>query len=686
MKLSDNISSIKGVGPKMKDILNSCGIYSILDLLLYFPRNYEKVYIQNNNLSINSGMTILNCSVLKIDRDIRTNNKKIISTVIFKCGDTTVKGKWFNQPYMKDKFTLNKSYTITGKLQDYKGETIILNPSIVSDSYIENTENRTDSSKYKMIPKYSLKEGITNNFFIKIIHYLLNQVEISENLPEWIIKKYKFCSLQKAINNVHAPIDENSLFEAQRRLKFQELFTYSLKLIVLKDYINKNNKGINFYISPELKLLKEKLPFSLTNAQSRVVREILLDQKRNKQMNRLVQGDVGSGKTIVAIISMFNVVKNGYQAAIIAPTEILSNQHYNELKFVLRDFDINIELLNGSIPQKKKDKIKEELKNGNIDIIVGTHALLQEDVSFNNLGMVVTDEQHRFGVMQRSSLFNKGRNIDMLVMTATPIPRTLALYLYSDLEVSIIDELPPGRQKIDTYFISERKKEKAYEFALKEIKAGRQVYVVCPLIEDNEELNINSVEKLYIWLKNGYFKDVTCSILHGKMSNTEKDEIMTKFKNDDIKVLISTTVIEVGINVPNASVMIIENSERFGLAQLHQLRGRVGRGQSKSYCILIGNIKSEVTKKRLEIIQNNTDGFKIAEEDLKIRGSGELFGIRQHGDTNLILADLFRDVDLLKIANQEARRLTSSNEEKDIKIKMEILEGIETTSKYICFN
>ncbi|ERI92868.1 ATP-dependent DNA helicase RecG [Clostridiales bacterium oral taxon 876 str. F0540] len=686
MKLQDDIGSIKGVGPKTKGMLNSCGIYSALDLLLYFPRNYEKVYIQNESLNANTGMTILNCSVLKIDRDIRTKNNKVITTVIFKCGNNILKGKWFNQPYMKDKFMLDCSYTITGKLQDYREEKIIVNPVIINNSAIENAVDTTKDGSYKIVPKYSLKEGLTNNFFIKIINYLLKQIIISENLPDWIIKRYNFCSLQKSINNIHFPVDEDSLLEAQRRLKFQELFTYSLKLLVLKDYINRNNKGIKFSISPELKVLKEKLPYSLTNAQSRVVREILLDQKKNKQMNRLVQGDVGSGKTIVAIISMFNVVMNGYQAAIIAPTEILSNQHYNELKFILKDFNVNIELLNGSVTQKQKDKIKQDLKEGNIDIIVGTHALLQENVNFKNLGMVVTDEQHRFGVMQRSNLFNKGNGIDMLVMTATPIPRTLALYLYSDLEVSIIDELPPGRKKITTYFIDQRKKEKAYEFALKEINEGRQVYIVCPLIEDNEELNINSVEKLYMWLKNSHFKNVSCSILHGKMPNKEKDEIMNKFKNGEIKVLISTTVIEVGINVPNASLMIIENAERFGLAQLHQLRGRVGRGQAKSYCILIGNIKSDVTKKRLEIIQNNTDGFKIAEEDLKIRGSGELFGVRQHGDNNLILADLYRDSDLLIIANQEAKRLINSTEKNDTQIKIEILESIETTSKFICFN
>jgi ATP-dependent DNA helicase RecG len=403
-------------------------------------------------------------------------------------------------------------------------------------------------------------------------------------------------------------------------------------------------------------------------------------------MNRLIQGDVGSGKTIVAIISMFNIVKNGYQAAMMAPTEILANQHFTEIKNILKDFNLNICLLNGSTPAKRKEAVKQELKDGKIDIIVGTHALLEEDVQFKNLAMVVTDEQHRFGVMQRSKLFNKGDHVDVLVMTATPIPRTLSLYLYGDLDVSIIDELPPGRQKIETFYVEESKADKVYKFALKEINNGRQIYVVCPLVEENEELSISSVEKLYLKLKQSYFKDIEVAILHGKMLNKQKDDIMSRFKNGEIKVLVSTTVIEVGINVPNASVMIIENAERFGLAQLHQLRGRVGRGVYKSYCILVANIKNEIVKKRLEIIKESCDGFKIAEEDLKIRGSGELFGFRQHGENNLILADVIEDIELLKSANLEARKLISSSNENDIKIKNEIVKKLDHQSKFICFN
>ena len=391
---------------------------------------------------------------------------------------------------------------------------------------------------------------------------------------------------------------------------------------MLKKYRDNIKEGIAFKIAPELSQLKENLPYELTASQSKVIREILIDEKNLRPMNRLIQGDVGSGKTIVAIIALFNVVKNNFQCAMMAPTEILASQHYDEIKKVLKDFPLNIKLLSGSVSVREKKELKKDLLDGKINIILGTHALLEEDVIFNNLGMVITDEQHRFGVMQRSKFFNKGRNIDVLVMTATPIPRTLSLYLYGDLDVSIIDELPPGRRPIETYHTKESSRDKVYKFALKEINNGRQVYVVCPLVEENESLDLNSVEKHYEYLKENYFADIKVEILHGKMSPKIKNDIMNEFKSGNIKMLVSTTVIEVGINVPNATLIIIENAERFGLAQLHQLRGRVGRGKHKSYCILIANSKNNTIKKRMEIMKKSNDGFYIAEQDLKIRGGG----------------------------------------------------------------
>ncbi|WP_027623423.1 ATP-dependent DNA helicase RecG [Clostridium lundense] len=682
MDVYSSISCIKGVGPKTLEALNKCGVFNIMDLLLYFPRDYKEVLICDSiNDATEKGQIILKGKVIEIKRDIRTKNGKILSNVVFENEDSIFKCKWFNQPYIKNYFRINNYYALKGKTDIFNGERILVNPTI-----LKNTEINLKDSRKDIMAIYTLRGNIKNNTIAKFVNEVLNNIHIEENLPSWIISKYKFCSLDSAIRNIHKPLNDNVLFQAKRRLKFQELFTYSLKILILKEYRDMNNKGIEYAIVPELKELKEKLPFQLTSAQSRVVKEILIDEKRPICMNRLVQGDVGSGKTIVGIIAMFNVVKNGCQAVLMAPTEILAGQHYNEVTKVLKDFNLNIKLLCGSTTKKEKEIIKTELKEGSIDIIIGTHALIEDDVEFHKLGLVITDEQHRFGVMQRSKLFNKGQNIDVLVMTATPIPRTLSLYLYGDLDISIIDELPPGRQKIDTYYINKNEKDRVYNFALKEIQKGRQVYVVCPLVEENVDLDLTSVEALYEELKKKYFKNVEISILHGKMTSKEKNEIMDKFKNNEIKVLISTTVIEVGINVPNATLMIIENAERFGLAQLHQLRGRVGRGGEKSYCILIGNIKNSITKKRMETMVNSNDGFYIAEQDLKIRGSGEIFGFRQHGEEGFILCNIVDDIDLLKQSNMEAKNILKSNNEEDKKILKYIVGKIENNSKYICFN
>ena len=424
----------------------------------------------------------------------------------------------------------------------------------------------------------------------------------------------------------------------------------------------------------------------MTGAQTRVVREILRDQKSNSSMNRLIQGDVGSGKTIVALISIFNVIKNGYQCAFMAPTEILASQHFEESKKVFKDFNIEIELLTGSTTLKEKRRIKERIKTSEPILVIGTHALFQDDVEFGKLGLIVTDEQHRFGVEQRSKLINKGKRADCLVMTATPIPRTLALYLYSDLDVSIIDELPPGRKKIDTRFYVEAQRDIGYDLAYDEIKNGRQVYIVCPLIEEDEKEELNSVETVYNRLTNGIFKDLKVEILHGKMKGTEKNQIIKRFKNNDFNVLISTTVIEVGVNVPNASVMIVENAERFGLSQLHQLRGRVGRGEYSSYCILIAKAKSNTTKKRMQIMTECSDGFLISEKDLELRGAGELFGRKQSGDEGFILANLYDDIKILRCAKLEANNIIQNECDANRELINEISKNLEKSSKYICFN
>ncbi|NMF20671.1 ATP-dependent DNA helicase RecG [Clostridium perfringens] len=677
MNIYDDIGLVKGVGPKLKERLNKVGIFTVLDLLLYFPRDYEFL---NDDISLNGDISdekaILKCKVQSYGSSIRTRNGKTLTTINFTYNNLKVIGKWFNQPYIKRNFILGNEYNLMGKFKKVNNTLEVINPLIPCK----------EANKSEILPIYTLKNGLTNKILVKLINEILKNMIIKENLPEEIVKKYKLISLDKAIRSIHFPAGRGELQSAINRLKFQELFTYSLKIIMMKAHIKKENSGISFKMSPLLKDLKDSLPYTLTNAQSRTLREILMDQKRNIAMNRLVQGDVGSGKTLVALISMFNVYMNGYQTVLMAPTEILANQHYAEAKKYLDKFGVDIELLTGSTKEKEKKRIKEKIASGKEIMLIGTHALIQDDVELNNLGLVVTDEQHRFGVEQRSRLINKNKRADVLVMTATPIPRTLSLYLYSDLDISIIDELPPERKPIDTMLVDMNQRMKAYNFALKEVEKGRQFYIVSPLIEENEKLNLNSVEKIYEELKNGIFKDVRIEILHGKMAGKDKDKIINTFKNGEIKGIISTTVIEVGVNVPNSTMMIIENAERFGLAQLHQLRGRVGRGEHKSYCILIANTKNDITRRRMEIMTESSDGFYIAEEDLKLRGAGEVFGMRQHGDEGFILANVVDDINILKCANHEAKLIVNNINEDNKKLCTEIMRGIERNSRYICFN
>lgn len=676
MDVANDISTLKGVGPKLLEKLNRCGIFTILDLLLYFPRDYE--FLRSNipfNEIDEEDKQVLSCQCTLIGRDVRTKNGKILTSITFNYLGNPVVGKWFNQGFIKNTFRIGESYDLMGKFKKIGNRLEIINPAIGIKLAKEN----------EIVPKYSIKGELTDKILIKLVSQCLDGIKIKDNLPNELINKYSMVELDFALRNIHFPIGRDELSKAITRLKFQELFTYSMKLLLLKKKL-KTQSGIEFQLVDELRVLKESLPYSLTEAQTRVVREILRDQKSSYPMNRLVQGDVGSGKTVVALIAMFNVIKNGYQATLMVPTEILANQHYLEAKKLLEPFNIQIELLTGSTSKKEKLRIKELISTNVPLMVIGTHALIQEDVEFNNLGLVITDEQHRFGVEQRSRLINKGRRPDVIVMTATPIPRTLGLYIYSDLDISSIDMLPPGRKPIDTRFFNQQESYIAYSLALDEIKKGRQVYIVCPLIDEVENLEVNSVEELYNKLKEGVFSNVKVEILHGKMKSKEKNDIIDRFKANETKVIISTTVIEVGVNVPNASVMIIENAERFGLAQLHQLRGRVGRGKYESYCILIANAKSANTKKRMEIMTESTDGFYISEQDLKLRGSGEMFGLRQSGDEGLILSNLYEDINILRCAREEGKLLLNSNNPEKIKLCNDIGNSLERWSKYICFN
>ena len=671
------LDTIKGIGPKIQEELNNCDIYTILDLLLYFPRDYDIAhYSPKLSDAKQDELIYIKVKLISYGKEIRGFKGRNISSGSFSDGETTFIVKWFNQQYLLRSLKLGEEYIFLGKIELKGNAYSMTNPKIIKEQA---------NMDLMIIPKYPLKNKLTNNQIIKYTKEVLTNINIKENLSKRIVDKYKFESLDFAIRNIHKPTTMETLEKAIERLKFQELFAYSLKLFLLKEYFQDNNKGITFNISPELKVLKERLPFKLTDAQSRVIREILLDQKSSSRMNRLLQGDVGSGKTIVAAIAMFNIVKNGYQGAIMAPTEILAKQHFKEFNALYKGFNIKVELLSGSLKALEKKSIKSRLLKGEIDVLIGTHALLEENVEFRNLGMVVTDEQHRFGVVQRSLLLNKGKNVDLLLMTATPIPRTLALFLYGDLDVSFIDELPLGRQKIETFALDIKKANTAYELALKEINKGNQVYVVCPMIEDNEEIDLSSVKSKFESIKKK-FKDIKIAMLNGKMPSSEKNVIFEKFQAGEIKLIVSTTVIEVGINIPKATVMIIENAERFGLAQLHQLRGRVGRGIDKAYCFLISNLKNTNNKERLEILTKSNDGFYISEMDLKLRGSGDLFGRKQHGENEFVIADMINDYKIFKLANEEARLVIKSKEAEDVMVKNRIIKALDAKSDLICFN
>lgn len=677
MDIYNSIGTLKGVGKKTLEKFNRASIFNILDLLLYFPRDYE--YLSGNvafEEIREDEKQILSVKVIAIQKDMKTRTRKTISTIEFSYKGHKVLGKWFNQPYIKNNYKVGNTYILTGKFKKIGNMLEVVNPLVVGKEALNS----------EIIPKYSLKADLSDKLLTKLISTVLDTIYIKDNLPSNILEKYNLLSLDEAIREIHFPKNRNKLERAIERLKFQELFTYSLKLLMIKKRAKEESVGISIPWQKELSDLKKALPYQLTNAQTRVVREILRDQKSPSPMNRLVQGDVGSGKTVVALIAIFNAYTNGYKSVLMVPTEILANQHYEEAKKLFKPFNVEIELLTGSTKPKEKARIKERIKEKEPLVVIGTHALIQEDVVFNKLGLIVTDEQHRFGVMQRSKLINKGNRADVLVMTATPIPRTLALYMYSDLDVSAIDELPPGRKKVDTKFFLESAKNNAYSLAREEIEKGRQVYIVCPLIEEDEKEQLNSVESIYKELKAGIFKDINVEMLHGKMKTQEKDEIIKRFKNGEVKVLISTTVIEVGVNVPNASVMIIENAERFGLAQLHQLRGRVGRGKYASYCILIANAKSNVTKKRMEIMTKSTDGFFIAEEDLKLRGTGEIFGMKQSGDEGFLLADLYEDINILKAARNEANKIIYTDDSTSKKLLIETEKALEKSKNYLCFN
>ena len=659
--LNQDVKYVKGVGPNRVVLLNKLGIYTLKDLITYYPREHEDRSKPSKIADLENGQEAL-IEAIAVSRlnEIRTRRKNMTIYKLIVRDDTgTALLTWYNQGYLKKVFNIGEKYTFFGKVTIKDGVTQIFSPTFDLEGKNKNTG--------KIIPIYPLTYNLSQNTIRQIIENGLNIVKdkLEETLPQYILEEYNLKEINSAIKSIHFPRDFEDFENARKRLVFEELLSTQLALLSIKNMNTMDNTGINFSKEVHMSDVINELPFKLTKAQLRVLEEIDNDMESSKPMNRLLQGDVGSGKTVVAIIAAYKAVKSGYQMTIMAPTAILASQHMEEFSKILDKFGIRCELLISGITKKKKDDILNRLKEGEIDVLIGTHAILEENVVFKNLGLVVTDEQHRFGVKQRKIISEKGNNPDILVMTATPIPRTLALILYGDLDISIIDELPPNRKKIDTFAVTKGMEERVNNFIKKQINEGRQAYIVCPLVEENEEINAKSVIELAEKYKNDIFKEYKVEYMHGKMRPKEKDSIMEAFKNGEIDILISTTVIEVGVNVPNASIMIVENAERFGLAQLHQLRGRVGRGEYKSYCILKYNGNSEIIRKRMKVMQETNNGFIISEKDLELRGAGEFFGTKQHGLPEFKIANLFEDMPILKLAQNAAASIL----QKDVKLE-----------------
>lgn len=658
-----DLNNLKGIGEKTEKLFYKAGVEKVNDLLRYYPRYYdvfeEPVLIRD--LECDRTQAIKGTVVREVSVK-RVRNLQVVTGYLRDERGDAIKATWFNSPYLKGKLTIGSTFIFRGFVKENYSNFSIEQPKIFGIA-------EYNKKKGEMQPVYPLVSGLTNNMVQKAVKQALKLVETEEFLPEKIRNKYGLEGLQQAIEHIHYPTDKNQLYSARKRLIFDEFFMFIYNIRNLKD---KNTEIHNRHIleePKEVKTLINNLPYELTNAQKRTWEEIKRDISSTKVMNRLIQGDVGSGKTIIAFFALITAALNNGQGAMMAPTEVLARQHYDNLIELIKEHNINVNpvVLVGSMTAKEKREAYKVIESGDADIIIGTHALIQEKVNYNNLTMVVTDEQHRFGVRQREAISEKGEHPHIMVMSATPIPRTLAIIMYGDLDISVIDELPANRLPIANCVVGTDYRPNAYDFMTKQIAKGRQVYVICPTVEYSEAVEGENVIEYAEKLKRIMPVSVNIEFLHGRMKPAEKNEIMYRFANNQIQILVSTTVVEVGVNVPNATVMMVENAERFGLAQLHQLRGRVGRGKYQSYCIFINGSGKKEALERLNILCKSNDGFLIANEDLKLRGPGDFFGVRQSGDFEFRLGDIMNDANILKQASEAVELIL--NEEVEISDK-----------------
>ena len=672
------ITELKGIGEKYAQLLGRLSVYTVEDLVGLYPRDYElyqePAFISTLSPDYENTNVVIDGVVSKKIDVYHTGKLAVISTFINDENGDRIKCTWFNMPFLKSSLKLGMRYIFRGRVVIKNGIKILEQPQMYTRSQYSEIEGT-------MQPIYPLTKGLSNKTVANAVHQALEKFDAGlekEYIPGYVRQKNELAEHNYAVVNIHFPKSMEDYIQARKRLAFEEFFLFVLAVRSLR---NSNERIPNGYIiqnDSRTDDFIEKLPFSLTNGQKSAWTEVKKNMSGKGLMSRLIQGDVGSGKTIIAVLALMNTAYAGYQAAMMVPTEVLAKQQYDSITKMFNNMgvELNVSLLVGSMTAAAKRKVYEDIENGRTDIVIGTHAVIQEKVIFKNLALVITDEQHRFGVNQRRDLSDKGNNPHILVMSATPIPRTLAIIVYGDLDISVIDELPAERLPIKNCVVDESYRPNAYKFIENQVHAGRQAYVICPMVEDSENIEAENVIDYAKKLSGELLDDIKVEYLHGKMKASQKNEIMEKFSKNEINVLVSTTVIEVGVNVPNATVMMVENAERFGLAQLHQLRGRVGRGGFQSYCIFVSGNKSKKTKDRLEILNKTNDGFKIAEEDLKLRGPGDFFGVRQSGDFDFGIADIYTDAKVLKSASEAAGEVLDKDPELELEENRYLAEKV----------